>query len=270
MHLRIACFASGIMHLGLLAGVWLWPARPNDRTPAYTVIQGEPLAAAFTSAPSSAQVTVEIAPPIEVVETPLPPPLPPPTYETFLPAESSKAPASLLEITRQETEPTIVTTAAPLATVESPPSRQPQVDKVEPPSEREPTPLAKAPPTLARQVRPVALVAQQAAIAMPLQVAAAAGAQVDQLPRKLPANPAPAYPPDALRSGIEGRLTLRVKVGADGTVDEAQIATSSGSSSLDQSALRTVLRWRFEPAQRGGEAVAYEVLVPIKFTIQRG
>ena len=90
---------------------------------------------------------------------------------------------------------------------------------------------------------------------------------VDSLPRKLPQNAAPPYPQDAWLARIQGRVVLRVLVQPDGLVRSAAVHLSSGSSSLDDSALTTVHGWRFEPARRRGTAVAHEVLVPVRFTI---
>jgi protein TonB len=97
------------------------------------------------------------------------------------------------------------------------------------------------------------------------------GGRADQAPSAVASNPVPPYPPDALARGIEGLVLLRVRIGADGSVEEAAIEQSSGTPSLDESALSTVRhRWRFEPATRCGAAVSYEALLPIRFTIRTG
>ena len=93
--------------------------------------------------------------------------------------------------------------------------------------------------------------------------------EVDQAPCKLPSNPVPPYPSDALASGIEGVVLLHVRIGAEGSVEEASIQTSSGVAALDQSALSTVRdSWRFQPATRHGSPVPYEGVVPIRFEIR--
>ncbi|HWA99947.1 MAG TPA: energy transducer TonB [Pirellulales bacterium] len=94
------------------------------------------------------------------------------------------------------------------------------------------------------------------------------GTDVDRPPTTSPRNPTPVYPPEARAAGVQGRVVLRVVVSASGTVAGARIETSSGSAALDRSALATVQLWRFEPARRGGVAVDYEVLVPVKFEIR--
>ena len=66
------------------------------------------------------------------------------------------------------------------------------------------------------------------------------------MPSPVASNPVPPYPADALARGIEGLVLLRVRIGADGSVEEAAIDQSSGTPSLDESALSTVRRqWRF-------------------------
>jgi protein TonB len=78
-------------------------------------------------------------------------------------------------------------------------------------------------------------------------------------------NPAPEYPPDALRRGIHGRVTLRVTVSADGTVSGVDVARTSGYRVFDEAAAEAVRGWRFEPARRQGRAVPSTVLLPIRF-----
>ena len=81
-------------------------------------------------------------------------------------------------------------------------------------------------------------------------------------------NPAPTYPSASKRMGEEGRVLLRVQVGADGRPTDVSIAKSSGFSRLDDIARETVLRsWRFVPARQGEQAVAGAVRVPIDFTL---
>jgi protein TonB len=81
-------------------------------------------------------------------------------------------------------------------------------------------------------------------------------------------NPLPAYPAIARRRAEQGTVTVSVLVGADGSVERAEVADSSGFDTLDAAALETVRsRWRFVPARRGGHAVESWVLVPIRFAL---
>ena len=81
-------------------------------------------------------------------------------------------------------------------------------------------------------------------------------------------NPPPNYPASARRRAQQGTVTVRVLVGADGSVERAEVSDSSGFDSLDDAALETVRsRWRFVPARHGGIAVESWVLVPIRFAL---
>ena len=80
-------------------------------------------------------------------------------------------------------------------------------------------------------------------------------------------NPPPAYPPVSRRFGEQGRIVLRVLVGAKGDAEKTEINQSSGHTRLDQAALDAVQRWKFVPAKRGDTAVSAWVLVPIVFKL---
>ena len=69
------------------------------------------------------------------------------------------------------------------------------------------------------------------------------------------------YPVEALRQGIEGRVVVRFRVGADGEVEVAQVRRSSGSQLLDQASLDTVRRAVPFPPVRGW------VQVPIAYSL---
>ncbi len=85
--------------------------------------------------------------------------------------------------------------------------------------------------------------------------------------RPLASNPVPAYPARALRSGVEGSVTARLQVDANGRVSDAEIVNRTGARDrdLDRAVLTTVRDWRFEPAMRNGRAVATTVQLPVDF-----
>jgi protein TonB len=62
------------------------------------------------------------------------------------------------------------------------------------------------------------------------------------------------YSAEARANGVEGRLVLKISVGADGIVEDVEVA-SSVDAVLDAAAVRTVKAWRFEPARRCGKAL---------------
>lgn len=72
------------------------------------------------------------------------------------------------------------------------------------------------------------------------------------------------FPPGALQRGIFGTVVLEVTVAADGSVQQAAVATSIDSD-LDAAALAAVRQWTFEPGRRGDEAVAARIRIPFEF-----
>lgn len=79
--------------------------------------------------------------------------------------------------------------------------------------------------------------------------------------------PAPDYPWSARRRGIEGRVVLRLEVGADGLPTGIELVHSSGSDALDQAAIAALRHWRLRPALADGMPVAGRVVVPIVFKL---
>jgi len=63
------------------------------------------------------------------------------------------------------------------------------------------------------------------------------------------------YPAKARRLGLEGRITLRILVSANGRVAEVEVAESSGHEILDRAAIDAVWTWRFDPALKNGRPV---------------
>jgi len=66
----------------------------------------------------------------------------------------------------------------------------------------------------------------------------------------------------------EGRVTVRLLVGASGGVERVEVSVSSGAETLDQAAIAAVRAWRFAPATRDGEAIDAWVMVPIRFVVR--
>ena len=81
-------------------------------------------------------------------------------------------------------------------------------------------------------------------------------------------NPRPNYPPMSRRLGEEGKVSLKVKVSADGQPLAVDLEKSSNFTRLDEAALDVVKRWRFVPARRGDEAIEAVVIVPIVFQLE--
>jgi protein TonB len=101
----------------------------------------------------------------------------------------------------------------------------------------------------------------------PVAVAVKTPSGVSRAARPAPGNPAPRYPERAVRSGLQGIVTLEVTVSAGGDVVKVTIKKSSGSRLLDREAVRTVTKWRFRPAMRLGRAVGARSGGQIRFRL---
>ena len=77
----------------------------------------------------------------------------------------------------------------------------------------------------------------------------------------------PPYPRQAREKGWHGRVILRLKILADGTVESGTIHQSSGHQLLDDIAIKTAAQWTFQPGKNGGFPVASTVNIPIQFDL---
>lgn len=64
------------------------------------------------------------------------------------------------------------------------------------------------------------------------------------------------YPRIAKQAGIEGRVYVNALVDKSGTVRDAIVAKSSGTTSLDQAAIAAAKKCRFKPGIQNGQPVA--------------
>lgn len=78
----------------------------------------------------------------------------------------------------------------------------------------------------------------------------------------------PAYPERARRAGVEGLVTVRVRLDPAGTVIAVELATPSGSRLLDDAALAAARASRFAPATRGQVRVSSEALATYRFELR--
>ena len=81
-------------------------------------------------------------------------------------------------------------------------------------------------------------------------------------------NPPPPYPPMSKRLGEQGRVVVRAFIQLDGTAARAEVQRSSGFERLDQTAVQTVLRWRYVPGKRAGVPEAMWFNIPINFVLE--
>lgn len=93
------------------------------------------------------------------------------------------------------------------------------------------------------------------------------GALVEARPDYL-ANPAPRYPLKARQAGWQGVVILTASVDRQGNPVQVAVERSSGYDILDQSALKAVKGWRFQPAKLGTLAVESTVKIPVRFDLK--
>ena len=81
-------------------------------------------------------------------------------------------------------------------------------------------------------------------------------------------NPAPVYPLHAKKRGYEGTVILEVLVTKEGNAGKVSVFKSSRYSLLDEAAVSSVKKWRFEPGKRGDEKMDMPVKIPIRFKLE--
>jgi len=168
---------------------------------------------------------------------------------------------------------------------------QPQVTPTPPPPQTQPVPVPKriTPPTPKPAPQPVA-------IADPTPLATVATGITEPQPPAPPmlapmvvAEPAPPapprielpssdanylnnapppYPPLSKRLGEQGKVIVRAFIEVNGSASKAEIRNSSGYERLDQTALQTVLKWRYIPGKRAGVPEAMWFNIPINFVLE--
>jgi protein TonB len=80
----------------------------------------------------------------------------------------------------------------------------------------------------------------------------------------------PPYTADARRAGIQGVIVMEAVVLADGNVGDVRVTRSLDKKfGLDDEAVRTLRKWRFEAGMKGGIAVPVLVEVEMTFTVRK-
>ncbi|MDP2019470.1 MAG: energy transducer TonB [Hydrogenophaga sp.] len=168
---------------------------------------------------------------------------------------------------------------------------QPQVTPTPPPPQPQPAPVPKrvTPPAPRPAPQPVAIadptpsptaatgITEPQPPAPPPQTPMVVAEPAPPAPPKieLPSSSAdylnnapPPYPPLSKRLGEQGKVTVRAFIEVNGTASKAEIRTSSGYERLDQTALQTVMKWRYIPGKRAGVPEAMWFNIPINFVLE--
>lgn len=269
----VAAACSAALHGALAAGVFLWPAGPVRYSVGDPIVvelvamapqsNGGDMASMASALPDDGQnADVEVAlsvqsdsgdsePAVDTVAEPSPKPI-----------------APIVPPTLQTKEPVATAPGIPH------PARRP-----DPPTEyRNPAPASTEAPAASDVLSDGPATAALAGNSPPSGAGAggdmASDGDVAAVPQMGPrfavgsaGNPLPRYPTAARRRGLEGRVVLRVFVGSDGRARSVSVWSASPHPILDEAAVETLRRWRFEPARQAGMPVAAWVNVPITFRL---
>jgi protein TonB len=83
------------------------------------------------------------------------------------------------------------------------------------------------------------------------------------LPRPI-YSPDPEFSEEARKAKYQGTCTLMIVVSPDGRPINIRVVSSLGMG-LDEKAIEAVKTWRFEPGQKNGHAVPFEMAVEVDF-----
>jgi periplasmic protein TonB len=78
----------------------------------------------------------------------------------------------------------------------------------------------------------------------------------------------PPYPEEARRNEVEGRVLLRVLVGADGTVQEVKLLKGIGFGCDEAAIAHAKRKFRFKPGMRNGIPQPMWLTIPITFDLE--
>lgn len=131
-----------------------------------------------------------------------------------------------------------------------------------------PTPIPLQTPAAANEVEPTPEPLVKPAPAPSATATTQKPAGVDREPREIEL-PRPKYPMLSRRMGEEGEVVLSAVIGVDGKARDIRVDRSPGHQRLEDAAIAALEAAHFEPAQRGGKAVAQRVQVPFRFRIDR-
>lgn len=227
-------------HAGALWGLQAgWQARPPEPEPDILI---------------AASLISEVAPvPAPAPTPPAAPPVAQPRKAAPAPTPPQPAPAQPQPVARPATTP--APAALPAATQAEPSPNAPTATLAQP-----------SPATPAS-----AAVAADTPQATPASTAPAPAPAKVELPNASASylnNPKPPYPALSKRLGEEGKVVVRAWIDTNGRATKAEIKTSSGYDRLDQTALQTVLNWRYIPGQRAGVPEAMWFNIPLNFVLE--
>ena len=77
----------------------------------------------------------------------------------------------------------------------------------------------------------------------------------ERVAASLRAEATPEYPQELIEDDVEGSVTVKILVAADGSVESVKLVTSSGYSAMDRAAIAAGYRFQFNPGDNGRKGV---------------
>ena len=77
----------------------------------------------------------------------------------------------------------------------------------------------------------------------------------ERVEASLRAEATPEYPQELIEDDVEGSVTVKILVAADGSVESVRLVTSSGYSAMDRAAIAAGYRFQFNPGDNGRRGV---------------
>lgn len=240
-------------------------SRPDIAGPALPARLRRPLTAAWISVGLHAALIalIQVAPPR--------PGAGPTVIEARL-VTAEREPAQQQEttaLTAPPPEPAKPVAAPPVLTREKTPAPAPWADPV--PRVPEAPPAARRVPPPAANPSTAPLSGEEAqAPTTPLAVTSAvdltyySARELDVQPHAL-REIVPAYPPDADRRRLSGKVRLQIELEADGRVRDVSVVSASPPEVFDESAVAAFREARFAPAQKNGRPVRARVLIEVVY-----
>lgn len=132
----------------------------------------------------------------------------------------------------------------------------------------DPRPAIAAPSSVELQMSPPVAAAPAEAPPAPAREAAPPKIELPSSNASYLQNPPLVYPPMSKRLGEQGKVVVRVLIGADGKPQRAQLKSSSGYDRLDRAALEYVMQCRYVPGRVGTVAEAMWHDAPVNFILE--
>ena len=80
-------------------------------------------------------------------------------------------------------------------------------------------------------------------------------------------NPKPAYPPVALKAGIQGSVEVDLLISEFGRVESFIIEKINGHPSFGDETAKVIGKWRFPPPRVDGKKIKVKYLYTVNFTL---